>query len=1223
MVGWRWKGVLAHSRNDEPGYNTSMPLADPFRISDIDVQALSANELRDLVNDLLFDEIHRSGSDEIPATTSFNTVGDGGIDAQIVGHRPKGSTLIPEGDSVWQYRSATKFPAKANLNTEVNSPRHEKLRDAITAGSEYVFVTNSRATRPDVLIARRAELMGIVKAISSKAKARLLSAPELANWCTSVPWTRWRFGRAFPNTSLLSLEVNDPEHQDPFVSDALREATIDELRSWYESGSSAYHIHVEGLPGVGKTRLLVEAFRSWGEQVLFSREEPNEQLMTWLQARDDVTATIVVDDCDSRIVANRVGHRARLSGGRIRVVTVGHDRDGRPDCEVVHLNPLSHDATVDMVQRISALLGHEQAEFVAQISQGYARLARLLAREIAKSGNPLSVTTLADVGSVDGVLKRILPDGADRRAAQVVALFTRAGWEEELEPEGRFVAESLGLDWLDTKSRIEELCGRRVIQRLGRFRAVTPELLAVWLAADAWRKYSTELRRVFDGLAEDGRGRMLGRMGSLAGVREVEEVTKGFLVESGPFGSLAQLDTASARAIGVLAEAVPSPAASFLHGLLSRATEEELLQFGEGRRHVVWTLESLAWRAETFDLAAESLCRLALYENETWENNAQGTWSKLFLVRLGATEVPWQDRVKSLFGCVNSQDPRAWRLAVSAIDEALTAMEIGQGYSVSEAGEVPRQRWRPATWNDDWSCRRTALELADKLLSKGDARVTADLLRVLSRRTNGLIRLNLGPDILARLEAAYDVDSDTRREMWQQLADSLPLLEDDPELTRRLEVVRTRLAGESLPERLVHVVGKASYFGWEGDNKFERPAAEARRIAEAVFEDPEAIDGLWVWLGSRRAENVGPFGRRLGELDDAWNLASRILAGSFSGGSAALAGEYLAGRATAGGRNMALGILKGLLDNKELSGFVVESLLRMPPSHEASELLLAVVHQGDAPAEAFWLIWGFDWRRFLKPSEMRVVLDYLLSTEWAGAPETALTILDDALNEHGDLPRPLLSLAWTLAERPPKLMGGGMASYFWERLLRYLAGKSPERAATALVRALESGFDKRDGRGLLSELLRDHPGVVWPELAKRLLANRVLAWRIGVLGDDGGLLEVMDPAFLLDWIERGDANERGFVVAQLTKPQSAITDLVRGLLARFGAESRIATILYGNFSSGSWSGEHSVRERRQLAIAKAWLEDGEPEVVRWARKIVAHIEAEIPQLERDEVERDR
>ena len=84
-----------------------------------------------------------------------------------------------------------------------------------------------------------------------------------------------------------------------------------------------------------------------------------------------------------------------------------------------------------------------------------------------------------------------------------------------------------------------------------------------------------------------------------------------------------------------LSLADPPAAVRALERTIGKASREELLQFGQGRRDVIWALENMALHGDLFRPAAELLLALAEAENETWSNNASGVFAGLFSLGYG------------------------------------------------------------------------------------------------------------------------------------------------------------------------------------------------------------------------------------------------------------------------------------------------------------------------------------------------------------------------------------------------------------------------------------------------------------------------------------------------------------------------------------------------------------------------------------------------------------
>src|SRR5690606_29175694 len=98
---------------------------------------------------------------------------------------------------------------------------------------------------------------------------------------------------------------------------------------------------------------------------------------------------------------------------------------------------------------------------------------------------------------------------------------------------------------------------------------------------------------------------------------------------------------------------------------------EELRGGGAIRRDLVWALEKLAWHSRTFAQAADSLLALAVEENETYSNNATGTWIEFFGTMLPGTAASPDLRIAYLISSVASPNSHVRMLAARAAGRAL------------------------------------------------------------------------------------------------------------------------------------------------------------------------------------------------------------------------------------------------------------------------------------------------------------------------------------------------------------------------------------------------------------------------------------------------------------------------------------------------------------------------------------------------------------------------
>jgi hypothetical protein len=84
-----------------------------------------------------------------------------------------------------------------------------------------------------------------------------------------------------------------------------------------------------------------------------------------------------------------------------------------------------------------------------------------------------------------------------------------------------------------------------------------------------------------------------------------------------------------------LSLADPPGSLRLLESTVGKLDRDRLLEFGPGRRSVIWALEHLAIYEDLFRPSAKLLLSLAEAENETWSNNATGIFVGLFSLGYG------------------------------------------------------------------------------------------------------------------------------------------------------------------------------------------------------------------------------------------------------------------------------------------------------------------------------------------------------------------------------------------------------------------------------------------------------------------------------------------------------------------------------------------------------------------------------------------------------------
>jgi hypothetical protein len=459
---------------------------------------------------------------------------------------------------------------------------------------------------------------------------------------------------------------------------------------------------------------------------------------------------------------------------------------------------------------------------------------------------------------------------------------------------------------------------------------VTPELLALWLAADEWQFRGQDVLDLLHTLpTAESRNALLERLVQLAGLKEASQIIEGFLSPTGLFDDLAALDDEGiARLFSVLAKGHALAALEALERAIAPATREQLLNFTHGRRYIVRILVRLARRKETFTRAAQLLLRLAEADNEEWGDNAADLWAGLFFT-FNATEVPALERFPLLQEVLESVTPATRVLAVEALAKALSVSGTGPIADEPGDGYVPPRRWWPETWEEVHATFRAALRLLDGALQDKENQVLDKARETLFSAARGLVTAGLVEEVIALFERLEVSDDEQRRSAWETIQSILKfegtaLIEEQ---RKRLKERAEHFLGSSLHDRIRRYVGRPTIIDSLNTTHLpeeQRPPAVVARLADEAIREPDVLRAELPWLMSREAENAWHFGRRLGQHDETRGWLDELVALAKASQDSLLLSTYLQGRVDAGEEAWREQLLDGWMQEESSTALVFD-----------------------------------------------------------------------------------------------------------------------------------------------------------------------------------------------------------------------------------------------------------------------------------------------------------
>lgn len=447
-------------------------------------------------------------------------------------------------------------------------------------------------------------------------------------------------------------------------------------------------LRILGLNGMGKTRLVLETLLEENTEApklycdcMVATEE--SIIATTTRIFDEKKAVVLVlDNCNTDLFEKIVKLYQRKNA-KNQLYAIWEKPEESTSCEDYNSVIFGY-AYEDVVDGIIATLygkSDEVSNRIKEFASGNPLLAVQAIDGVKKTGdirdfnNQKLVTNLltAEIGS------------EDRTIAETLSLFSSIGYEGDAHQEIIAIAANKNITGLNGDatvlvnkfdSLIRRYLERGLMQKIGvfvRFRssAISKLLTDEWLE----RCTATQLEHIILTLGQMGMATELvppffDKIGGLDGKGKVMDLLKEMLQPGRLLTRKDFLNTeVGSKIYRSLVEMAPDMVCDSLFKVLGGLGLDELKQIRDGRRELVWTLEKLCYRPETFVKAARLMLRLGCSEVEYVSNNATGQFVSLFPVRLPASSVTLAERLdflKKEMACAEEKP-----LLIKALNRAL------------------------------------------------------------------------------------------------------------------------------------------------------------------------------------------------------------------------------------------------------------------------------------------------------------------------------------------------------------------------------------------------------------------------------------------------------------------------------------------------------------------------------------------------------------------------
>lgn len=692
------------------------------------------------------------------------TASDGGIDGKIEwSGAPLNTDFFPHSIICFQCKAKEIFPGEcANELIEKKTGLIKTSIDALFERGGLYVLFNSHSINEKGEIARkdafRSKLHELNKSYAETARIEIFDASKIASWCNkylaaSIAVNNWLGRSSIPGMLTWDEWGNYVEnHRFSFETNSQLLGYIEQLRSHFKEASNQV-ARIIGLPGLGKTRLAFEVFRTpenlatTQQKVVYVDAEYSAAhlpgtISEWI--RLGLSGIIVVDNCiNSLHIALR--KIVTQSNSKISLLSIDYNLDNDPATQIIKLEP--HDDGV--IQRMLESVYKDKIidlHRIVAFAQGFPQMAVLLAD--ARLNQDPEMGNLTD----DDLLKRLLwgSDSKSHEAYQFLmscALFAQFGFKDDVKEEAVFISEKIShLPFEKFHRYLMEYKKRGLIKVHGRYAQMIPKPLTIRLASDWWANQPAEQTKEMITAPLPGQlaDALCNQVAKLDFLPEIKQLTHQLCGCHGPFGQAEEmLSERGSRLFCTLVETNPVVCVDALERILSPFDKAKLeIIKGKTRRNIIWSLEKICFHRDSFLKGAQLMLSLALAENEKFSNNATGQFLQLFDTFLSGTEAEPKIRLKIIHQSLLSSDINTLKLVVSALERALPKSSSGRWLGAESQGSGKAlQDWHPKTWDDVYEYWDTALQILADLAAES-SEIGSLAKAAIATNIRGLVRYN-------------------------------------------------------------------------------------------------------------------------------------------------------------------------------------------------------------------------------------------------------------------------------------------------------------------------------------------------------------------------------------------------------------------------------------------------------------------------------------------------
>ncbi|PBJ14317.1 hypothetical protein [Flavobacterium sp. ACN6] len=1062
------------------------------------IQNLKAIQLTQLLLKLLHLEYKKYDFPHCYINVPQNiTTADGGEDGRINTTDFRESRWIKNNYCLFQSK-ATKMgipDCKKEILKETKGKKTEyelksQLNEVFENNGTYILFTTDAYVENNlnqrVAALREAIELAKGKEFAEKCKIEIYDANLIRDWTneyiSAISYVQHCFGITKPNGLLIWEELKSYiNNSNSFKSNSEIDSIIDQVRN--DILAEKKNIRIEGVSGIGKTRLICEAL-SPGEKDSLGNFDINRKSISDSVIYFDIgignhqnvidfvrssvsnyPAILVLDNCEP-IYHDSFLNEVQRGNSLIKLITIDYEKcnsRSHENCKIIELKSSYFNSVVEEIlkEKYANQLNDVEIKYLIEFSDGNPKMAIQFVKAALQNLN------LSDSFD-DKLLEKLIfgRSAVNHIEFQNLKLFSVFKYFEfpddsyfsineshykQLLEHSTFFTQFLKSAPNDVRLVLKKYLEKGILERRGNKIVIRPNPLSLKLSLIFWDELPPyEYQNFIESIPQtliSPLTEQLQLLGNVGNAKHLVEITWGV---NGNFSTAEILNSRiGSQLFRSVATVNPKEIIKvFVKHYLDKP-KSYLESIKEGRQNLVWALERLCYREETFTQASQVLMCFAAAEIETYySNNSTHYFTQLFRILLAGTEVNFEPRINVLKWALNKNDDDFNLLILKASERAFTPSHnlhkmLG---AENQGGLVPLIDYRPKSPDEINNYRKEIIEILMKFVETENPHQLAAQ-RIIYNNVHDLFEFNFNLYYLKRTLNIIITKIVDRNDMIKSLYNQISMLRLNGTQRDFISEFIDSLKTNSIEERILYNVSEPKFIikTSRDENEFDNKGKIiAEKFAQDIINEGIDLKPYFVNLLTGNQYHAFDFGKKLCDLkgyDE--NFINQLLEEALLLEGKSFNISFLYGFVSALSNKQILKIFNDLIDKRSSFSFFIFRLLEIDFSNVLK--LINLLKESDISPENLNII-----KHEIIQLNYKDLINYFkVINQFDNGPliifETFHHYLWNIKNDEEIIPADLLSYLKTVIEKSNLLLvinnSNILNLYSWEKIVDILLEK--------------------------------------------------------------------------------------------------------------------------------------------------------------------------------------